>query len=59
MIGGGIPDLVGHGVATVRESCRGLGERQRGSLRVGEIRGLTPCGDGEKPLVGLARLPGR
>ena len=46
VVGGLVPDRVGHGVGAVGEAGRRLGQRQRGALGVGEVRRLPPRDDG-------------
>ena len=50
-----VPDVVRDGVRPVGEPGHGLGQRERGALGVGEVRRLSPGGDHEDALVGLAR----
>src|SRR5215510_15198706 len=40
---GVVPDRIGHPVLAVRDPRDRFGERERGTLRVGEERRLAPC----------------
>ncbi|MEY9700309.1 hypothetical protein ABIE71_003052 [Bradyrhizobium diazoefficiens] len=58
MLGGLIPDRVGHRILAVGETGDRLGQSQRGALGFAEIRRVAPGRDGEQALVGLAGLAG-
>src|SRR5215213_1884435 len=58
MAGGLVPDLVRYRVRPIAEPGRGLGERQRGALGVGEVGCLSPGRHCEEPLVCFAELLG-
>ena len=55
MAGGFVPDLVRHRVGPVRQPRGGLGERERRTLGVAEVRGLAPRGDEVDALAALAQ----
>src|SRR5262245_10299737 len=42
MAGGLVPDLVGYGIASVAQSSRSLGQRQRGAFRIRVVGRLSP-----------------
>src|SRR5262249_19690812 len=52
------PDLVRDGVHPVTEPGDRLREGERGALRVAEVRGAPPSGDGGQALLGHAALLG-
>jgi hypothetical protein len=59
VLGGGVPDRVGDLIGPVGGARQRLGQGQRNSLGLAEVRRLTPGGDGEHALLALAGLARR
>lgn len=55
VLGGRLPDLIGHRIRTVVQSRHALGERQRGVLVSGEPRRVVPSGYRQQPVVQRTR----
>ena len=51
-----VPDVIGNGIAAVAEARDGLGEREGGAFGIGEVRRVSPGGNGEEALGAPVRL---